>query len=363
MTVNCTGTKLIGLLVSLMAVATLANADALRSIYNGMRCDNMGGLDRRQQMNSAFVSPTGPDIFTSRRMKLMGVKPLTHNTLHKQPTHYSCKTATSLFSSSATNEEHDTGPKNESTAKNEFSRTIRVNKWFGSVGTGASSSSSRGSPKVMNLSISATPSERNELATRFRLSKISALSAEVEVQPAFGAGGGINDGNECVEAKGTVSAKVTQKCVRTNEEFDVDLEFSFEAFLRAMVSTSISGGGKDSEQSLSAGESEALEAAARLDDGGRSRMKKGGNQKQQRGKAKGVRGGQSSNNLDAMGMKELSDILMEYEVTDEIIEDESCFCTDGIVDVGEIVAQMFRSKLDPYPKKPGTGPVTYSFTF
>jgi hypothetical protein len=45
---------------------------------------------------------------------------------------------------------------------------------------------------------------------------------------------------------------------------------------------------------------------------------------------------------------------MEYEVSDEIIEDESCFCTDGIVDCGEIVAQMFRSKLDPYPKKPGS---------
>jgi len=55
--------------------------------------------------------------------------------------------------------------------------------------------------------------------------------------------------------------------------------------------------------------------------------------------------------------------MQEYEVLDEIIEDESCFCTDGIVDVGEIVAQMFRSKLDPYPKKPGTDPVSYSFTF
>ena len=62
-------------------------------------------------------------------------------------------------------------------------------------------------------------------------------------------------------------------------------------------------------------------------------------------------------------MKELQNILQEYEVQDEIIEDESCFCTDGIVDVGEIVAQMFRSKLDPYPKKPGTDPVSYSFTF
>ena len=50
---------------------------------------------------------------------------------------------------------------------------------------------------------------------------------------------------------------------------------------------------------------------------------------------------------------------MEYEVTDEIIEDERCFCSDGLVDCGEIVAQMFRSKLDPYPKKPGSASSEY----
>ena len=117
-----------------------------------------------------------------------------------------------------------------------------------------------------------------------------------------------------------------------------------------MASTSASN---SESEPLSAGEAAALEAASRLEDR-RPRKKKGG------GKPKGVRGGQS---IDDMGMKEMQDILMEYEVTDEIIEDENCFCTDGTVDCGEIVAQMFRSKLDPYPKKPGTDPVSYSFTF
>ena len=36
------------------------------------------------------------------------------------------------------------------------------------------------------------------------------------------------DGNECIDASGTVCAEVTQTCVRTNEEFDVSLEFSFD---------------------------------------------------------------------------------------------------------------------------------------
>lgn len=252
-------------------------------------------------------------------------------------------------------EKNDTGPKNKSTSKNEFSRTIRVNKWFGTGGGSAGPNNRRN--KSMNLSVSATSSEREALATRFRLSNISALSAEVVVQPAVGDA----DDSGSIEAAGTITAQVTQTCVRTNEGFDVDLEFTFHTVLRAMEAVG-SSGGASAESQLSDGELAALEAAAKLDGGGRQqRKRKGGGGKQKRDK--GVRGGQSSRDLDAMGMKELQNILQEYEVQDEIIEDESCFCTDGIVDVGEIVAQMFRSKLDPYPKKPGTDPVSYSFTF
>ena len=248
----------------------------------------------------------------------------------------------------------DTGPKNGSTSKNEFSRTIRVNKWFGVGGSSGGPNNRRN--KSMNLSVSATSSEREALATRFRLSNISALSADVVVQPAVGDA----DDSGSIEASGTITAQVTQTCVRTNEGFDVDLEFEFHTVLRAMESVASSSSGLENQ--LSDGELAALEAAAKLDGGGRQqRKRKGGGGKQKRDK--GVRGGQSSRDLDAMGMKELQNILQEYEVQDEIIEDESCFCTDGIVDVGEIVAQMFRSKLDPYPKKPGTDPVSYSFTF
>jgi len=258
----------------------------------------------------------------------------------------------------------ETGPKNDCTSKNEFSRTIRVSKWFSSVG---GPPSNRNRKKMMDLSISANPDERQALATRFRLTNIKALSAELVIQPALGVGsdtsgggrgGGKVDGIDCIEAKGTVCAQVTQTCVRSNEEFDVSLEFVFDTVIRAMASSS-SGSSSSEDDPLSAGEAAALDAASKLTSGG-PRKKKGANK--QRG-VKGIRGGQSSKDLDSVGMKDLQDILMEYEVTDEIIEDESCFCTDGIVDCGEIVAQMFRSKLDPYPKKPGSDPVSYSFTF
>jgi hypothetical protein len=282
-------------------------------------------------------------------------------------------TCTTLFSErdDDVSTTENTGPRNDGTSRNEFSRTIRVSKWFGaasaSSGGVGSSPNNRGSKRVMDLSISASPEERQALATRFRLTRITSLSADLVVQPALGGGnsafdsggrggGGGGTGNayngECIEARGTVCAQVTQTCVRTNEDFDVNLEFSFETVLRAMSSSNRSDNTNARDNSLSS-ENVAAIAASKFGEGKLS-SRRGG--KSQRGGVKGVRGGSqtSSKDLGDNKMKELQDIFMEYEVTDEIIEDESCFCTDGIVDCGEIVAQMFRSKLDPYPKKPGS---------
>lgn len=243
------------------------------------------------------------------------------------------------------NDESDTsklrkeGPKNESTSRNEFSRTIRVSKWFGAVG----GSTSKSKNKSLNLSISATESEMSALATRFRLATISSLVAELVVSPALAVTGGYQD--NCIEVRGTISTQVKQTCVRTNEDFDVDLEFSFDTTLKAMAATKLP------TEALNSGEMEALAAAAQLD-----RKKPKGRKQTSVKSVKGI----SAQGVD---VQELQNILTEYEVTNDIIEDESCFCTDGIVDVGEVVSQMFRSKLDPYPKKPGSDPITYTFTF
>ena len=227
---------------------------------------------------------------------------------------------------------NDTGPKNRSTARNEFSRTLQF------YGNGAPPVRKR----PLDLSISATQTERDALAKRFRLSEIASLSADLTVQPAIGISSSADGGNH-IEAIGKVSARVTQNCVRTNDEFEVDLEFNFDIVLKAMAAPMDTG---SNEGELSAGEQAALEAASNLGSGRRPN-KKGK-------KRKGVRGGESSKDLDDMGMKQLQDILQDFEVTDDILEDEACFCTDGIVDVGEIVSQVFRSNLDPYPKKPGS---------
>ena len=63
----------------------------------------------------------------------------------------------------------------------------------------------------MEVQLFATPEERYALATRFRLSDISSLTADLVVQPAL-SGGNTGDVGECIEASGTVCAQVTQTC-------------------------------------------------------------------------------------------------------------------------------------------------------
>ncbi len=160
---------------------------------------------------------------------------------------------------------------------------------------------------------------------------------------------------------------MTQTCVRTNEDFDVDLDFSIYSIVRAvdlrevrqrreerMRGTS-SGGGELGGMSLSQIEDQ-------LGGGGGG----GGYRKKDKRKKRGIRGGSNSNNnggvLNDFNMKEIENLLQEFDTEDDIFEDENVMGSDGMLDVGELVSQMFRLKLDPYPKKPGSEPVSYSIS-
>merc|ERR1712224_473677 len=74
---------------------------------------------------------------------------------------------------------------------------------------------------------------------------------------------------------------------------------------------------------------------------------------------------QQGKNLDEMGMLELQNLMTDLDfIEDEdnnLIEDDAIYM-DGILDAGELVAQIFRSKLDPYPKKPGSSPIRISIS-
>merc|ERR1712150_388265 len=89
----------------------------------------------------------------------------------------------------------------------------------------------------------------------------------------------------------------------------------------------------------------------------------GGKKKKGKKKRRGGRGGiDTSGSLNDLKMKEIESLLQEFDTEDDVFEDENVLGSDGILDVGELVSQLFRLKLDPYPKKPGSEPVSYSIS-
>eukprot|EP00978_Attheya_sp_CCMP212_P010088 scaffold24241_cov53-Attheya_sp.AAC.3 len=217
---------------------------------------------------------------------------------------------------------------------NEFSRQYQIDSILGSR------------RREYAVSLDATEEERAALAARFNLSCISRLESDMTLRRDYGS----NRGGDTVYSEGVVVATVAQTCVRTGEIFDVDLEFSFSSAMRAVCTTGGSGG------SLQKEEDDDLEQkilATLADSGGQKKKKKYKNKKSMRDP------GQA---LNDMGLDELQNLLSDFDLDEDVIEDENILSTNGVLDLGELVAQNFRLKLDPYPKKPGSKPINISFS-
>lgn len=141
-----------------------------------------------------------------------------------------------------------------------------------------------------------------------------------------------------VQVEGSVVAQVTQTCVRTNEKFDVDVEFPLFAIVRPL-----DGSANDDD--------DLAELQGYFDEESRGRKKK---------KDKKVNAPEY--NVNEMDMAKLQQMLQDFDVEDDVIEDEAIYSTSGMIDLGELVSQLFWLKLDPYPKKPGTYPIRTSIT-
>ena len=254
-------------------------------------------------------------------------------------------------------------PQNE---QNEFSRTVNTDRLLKtSSGKNYRNSNSRD----YNMEITAKEDECNELAKRFDLKKIYDLSANLSLRRYNSKNQeGYSYGQSAIQVEGTVHSKVTQTCVRTNEDFQVDVEFP----IFAIVKPSTNGGNGNVDVN-----DEALEAMlqAQL----QQQQQRGG------GKKKKKKKGPTKSNLKD-DMMELNRLLSQQDLIDQstssnnmmdldfggdfggdgddsIIEDESIYSAiTGILDVGELVAQTFWLQLDPYPKKPGTNPIQTSIT-
>jgi len=218
---------------------------------------------------------------------------------------------------------------------NEFSRPLRTEILLGPR------------RKEYNIAISAEEEELEALAKRFSLSRITKLEADLTLRKDRVNG---SVGVECIQVKGDIHATVTQTCVRTNEDFDVDLEFSLQSIVKSC--------GFREEEAADLGGMSAAQIEGALGGGASSKRKgkkKGGRQQVNMRES-------TSQSLNELRMKEIEDLLQDSDMEEDIVEDENIFGMDGMLDIGELVAQTFRLKLDPYPKKPGSGPVSYSIT-
>jgi len=230
--------------------------------------------------------------------------------------------------------------------ENEFSRTLRPDRIL-------KSTSQRQRNAGYQTSVKAEPNECQALADRFDLSDIASLAADLTLRP--------NDyGNRyfstsaSVQVEGTCRATVTQRCVRTNEDFQINLEFPLYCVVRPVVplaetTTTTLGGGAAAGDDLRDDEDDRNSREFRRTE------PRGG---------KTASYSTSNNNLDEMDVLELQKMLQAdlVEAEDVLMEDESIYSTGGLLDVGELVAQLFWLELDPYPKKPGTGPIQRSIT-
>lgn len=215
---------------------------------------------------------------------------------------------------------------------NEFSRPLR---------TGAILGPKR---REYTTEISAKEEELRALAKRFSLSNIKTLSADLVLSSDRHNG---SAGVECIQVRGDIVATVTQTCVRTNEDFEVDLAFKMNSVVKAC-------GVREDEGDLGGLSVADVEGALNA---GRGSNRRKGNKVRKEGTVRNSR-----QSWETMRVREIEELLKDFDIEEDIVEDESIFGMDGMIDIGELVAQTFRLKLDPYPKKPGTEPINYSIT-
>ena len=190
------------------------------------------------------------------------------------------------------------------------------------------------------MKVEASDDECQALAKRFDLPALGPLQAEAVLRPALATSG--------VEVEGSIRATLTQRCVRTNEDFSVSVEFPLYAIVRPIVPLNVGGAGvmmDDDEDGDMESDEDLYAAAASFDEKPRTKR---------------------TPNLENLDVFQLQQLLQDDddddELADVLMEDQAIYPLGGQMDMGELVAQLFWLQLDPYPKKPGSEPIQRSIS-
>eukprot|EP00533_Pseudo-nitzschia_delicatissima_P012363 CAMPEP_0197271532 /NCGR_PEP_ID=MMETSP1432-20130617/8658_1 /TAXON_ID=44447 /ORGANISM="Pseudo-nitzschia delicatissima, Strain UNC1205" /LENGTH=304 /DNA_ID=CAMNT_0042736957 /DNA_START=169 /DNA_END=1083 /DNA_ORIENTATION=+ len=238
---------------------------------------------------------------------------------------------------------------NSAFAMNEFSRILHVDRIFQNRKRAASNQQ-----RDHEVSVNADAEELKALAKRFELKGLTRLEANLSFRPstealAGAAGGG---GSLPVEVEGTIEAHLTQMCVRTNEDFEIDVEFPIYAVVKPVTSNN-----DEDLRRMFLQQQEEEEA-------------NGGKKKKKNKKNKDDVFHANKKTYNLSDVFDLQTAIQEADFfgddeggAADLVEDESIYSLSSEqLDVGELIAQTFYLELDPFPKKPGSDPVSWEIS-
>jgi len=258
---------------------------------------------------------------------------------HKQTNEHALGTNSRLLSSSDEDilSGSSGGRINSAFSRNELSRVIFIDRIFQQRGRNSQQ-------RDHEVKIKADAEECEALAKRFELKSIETLEARLSFRPAMEAlAAGASGGGLPVEAEGTIESRLTQTCVRTNEEFEVDVEFPVYLIVKPVTSNN-----KEDLRLMMEQQQEEEEAV------------KNGKKRKKTKKFKPKKD-DFHENKKSYKLSDIFDLQTAIQEADfggglaDVVEDESIYSlSSDQLDVGELIAQTFSLELDPYPKKPGT---------
>lgn len=256
-----------------------------------------------------------------------------------------------------------------SSTPNEFSRPLNTDRILKT-----SSGKQRRTYREYETTIEATPDECLALAQRFDLRQLSSLQAELSLSlpPHLNSATTTTTNSYLtVQVEGSILANITQTCVRTNEDFDMTVEFPVLAIVKPVSFNNLAWkdvGDKDPSPAATTAAFEKKKTKSK--NSSRSRKSAAVDmadlqqliEEQSTSSPRPSSSKKNRNNINN-NFDDFDDDGFDYFGAEEIVEDESIYsATNGILDVGELVAQTFYLNLDRYPKKPGTGPLEYTIS-
>lgn len=243
---------------------------------------------------------------------------------------------------------------NSAFSQNEFSRILHVDRVFQQKRRNASGSTQQRDHEV---SVNADAEECKALAKRFDLKGLTRLEANLSARPSSEALGAAAGGSLPIEVEGSIEAHLTQTCVRTNEEFEIDVEFPIYAVVKPVTS--------NNDEDLRRLFLQQQEEEEQMNSNGGTKKK---NKKNKKRKDDVFHENKKTHNLadvfDLQAAIQEADFFGDGDgEAADLVEDEAIYSLSSEqLDVGELIAQTFWLQLDPYPKKPGTDSVSWEIT-